>query len=216
MTTEQKARYRNERAKGHCVRSAYSAATYTPTEPDYDLSELAYSDEAEFVIERDGRTLTIRVDVKRDDYQDAPWDNQDGIGDWSEAGGRYEREDHARAPYIYYRGDERHMRGDMTNLYEEQRDWYHKTGSSKSVAADRARADVEKTVDFVNGWLEDDWTYMVVTARVFETCTCCDSESEIGIASLGGVESIDTAYVQESASEVVSEAIFDVFAAKHS
>lgn len=142
---------------------------------------------------------TFIISVEDDNEYGAPWDNQDMLGDIKP----YHRwdYDYDKLPegYVWLQQPDIRTDGHAYNkaaALANIRSWgktYNKKLAENMVAAE---------IKYCQDWLTDQWYYVYV--KVDRVCTCCN-DGVIKSASVGGVESIDRAYLNQVIDDLLRE-----------
>lgn len=174
--------YRRARAEGLRAQDAYRQATATPA------IELAWQDyDSRATFERDGFTFSITVEP--DDDTDLSW-----LGEWTNTHepGAVKNPNHSPGQTFEWFVP--------TYTYAERVCHLREAGRSRGVAAEEARAAVEKDAATAVDYVE-----YVIGAK------CSREGVELGVAYLGGVGlgddyAANRVYVAEVAAELIDEA----------
>jgi hypothetical protein len=152
------------------------------------------------IVERDGRYF--RVNIKRDDCGDTPWQRDDGHGpvsDWTRRN---------KAP------SERVLCSDRSskryyNFAEAvriaRRDWVLPGIIDGKTAGQRAHEAVEADFERLRRWCADQWEYVgVVVTPLADEDDGCKTDYQF---ALWGIESDCGEYIAEMADELIDEAL---------
>jgi hypothetical protein len=157
--------------------------------------------------EHEGATFT--VSIERDDCGDTPWERAEGhgvVGDW-------QRRETTTEPRGYWRlSCERHYerlynwfetmtiaKRDGWGLCEEHKAKLAKRLGRTPTARDIRKEAVRRDYEFLRGWCDDEWQYVVIGVTLDGT-----HETQY----LGGVESNCEDYIAECARDLASELLY--------
>jgi hypothetical protein len=142
--------------------------------------------------------LTFLVAVERDDIMGEPWTEHDGhgiISDWTSRskapGERVLASD--RSQYRYY-----DVEATMEVALRDHWGCKHPEGKSKRQIAAEA---VDQDYEYLRAWCNDEWYWVVVTVILLDT----EGRKTHVRDSLGGIESSDEKYIEETAREMAEE-----------
>jgi hypothetical protein len=156
-------------------------------------------------IEKNGKTYT--VEIESDDFQDSPWDREDGHGDVSEwtrrkklPGERVLCEDRGLFRYYDFQDAVKTAKRDgwAPNMAA-----YEAFQNGEKTRGQLAHEAVESDFNRLQRWCAGDWGYVGVI--VTEMCECCGSQKTDKSASLWGIESDCVDYIHEVANELAEE-----------
>lgn len=158
---------------------------------------------------RDGQTFAVdgrefRLTVERDDYQDPPWEQEDGHGpvsEWRPAESKGPGElilirDRGRARFYDFAEAVKIAKRDGWGVRGDEA----LTGGAKAAYA--ARKDFERLAS----WCNDGWCYVVVTVTLLDEEGEPTEDREV----LGGVESDCKEYLDQVAREMAEDIIHNL------
>lgn len=160
-------------------------------------------------IERNG--LTFRVEIEPDDYNPAPWDEEDGHGpvsDWrgntdKAPGERVLIEDKSSARFYDWQEAIRIAKRDGWGIGAGELAAMERLLGRPATPGEIAEAAVENDFERLRRWCEGDWYYVGVIVTLLDADGNETWESE----SLWGIESDAPEYIEEVAVDLADEII---------
>jgi hypothetical protein len=126
----------------------------------------------------DYQDLLDCVEVKPDEWGDAPWDNCDGFGHETRGISYWDHDDMIQGANNVARTRRKTLVVEFDNASERCLDgdyrWYRSKGASKQVAAELVAQQRAFRMELLIGWLVNGWEYWVVCAEFngYEACGC--------------------------------------------
>jgi hypothetical protein len=148
------------------------------------------------------------VEVKPDEWCDAPWDNCCGYGHETRPISYYDHDDMLDNAAHVARACRETLVVEFDNATEKGLDdeyrWYRSNGASKQVAAELVAQNRAARMEALIGWIQDGWEYWYVCAEY-------NGYEAAGCGGIDDYDYADTEYRRELADELAYELEKDGF-----